>query len=310
MWKYVAKRILMLIPTLLVVSFIVFWLMSMAGDPASTIMGDNATPEQIEAKREAMGLNRPLIVRYGEYIFNVMQGDLGISLYGQNVWEQFSNRIPFTLMLVGASIFLTVVMSIPLGIAAALHRGKGIDFAASALAMFGVSVPIFWLGQMLMIVFAVKLRWLPTSGINHGVLKGLILPACSSALTAMGAMTRMTRSSMLDALGADYLDTARAKGVKQRVVVWKHALKNALLPIITTIGGQFSVMIGGGVMLETVFGWPGIGNLVVTSMRSNDYMMVTGCVLIITILSSLGVLLTDVAYAFVDPRIKAQYSGK
>lgn len=310
MWKYVVKRILLMIPTLLVVSFLVFWLMSLAGDPASTLMGDNATQEQIDAKREEMGLNRPLMIRYGEYIWNVLHGDFGTSLYGQNVWEQFANRIPYTLMLVGASILLTVLISIPLGIAAALHRGKFVDFCASAIAMFGVSVPIFWLGQMLMLLFAVTLRWLPVSGIQQGTLKGLILPAVSSAITALGAMTRMTRSSMLDSLGADYLATARAKGVREKIVVWRHALKNALLPIITTIGGQFSVMIGGGVMLETVFAWPGIGLLVVTSIRSNDYMMVTGCVLCITILSCLGVLVTDIAYAFVDPRIKAQYSGK
>ena len=310
MWKYVLKRILLMIPTLLVVSFLVFWLMSMSGDPASTLMGDNATQEQIDATREEMGLNRPLLVRYGEYIWNVLHGDFGTSLYGQDVWEQFSNRLPYTLMLVGASILLTVFISIPLGIAAALHRGKIVDFFASAVAMFGVSVPIFWLGQLLMLLFAVNLRWFPVSGIQDGVFKGLILPAVSSAITALGAMTRMTRSSMLDSLGADYLATARAKGVREKVVIWRHALKNALLPIITTIGGQFSVMIGGGVMLETVFAWPGLGLLVVTAIRSNDYMMVTGCVLCITILSCLGVLVTDIAYAFVDPRIKAQYSGK
>ena len=310
MWKYVCKRILLMIPILLIVSFIVFWLMSLAGDPASTIMGDNVSQEQIEAKREEMGLNRPLLVRYGEYIWNVLHGDFGTSLYGQNVWEQFSNRIPYTLMLVGASILLTVIVSIPLGIAAALHRGKGIDFIASAFAMFGVSVPIFWLGQMLMLLFSVKLKWLPVSGTQQGVLRGLILPAVASAMTALATMTRMTRSSMLDSLSADYLDTARAKGVPEKTVVWKHALKNALLPIITTIGGQFSVMIGGGVMLETVFAWPGIGLLVVTSMRSNDYIMVTGCVLFITLLNCVGTLVTDIAYAFVDPRIKAQYSGK
>ena len=310
MWKYVCKRILLMIPILLIVSFIVFWLMSLAGDPASTIMGDNVSQEQIEAKREEMGLNRPLLVRYGEYIWNVLHGDFGTSLYGQNVWEQFSNRIPYTLMLVGASILLTVIVSIPLGIAAALHRGKGIDFIASAFAMFGVSVPIFWLGQMLMLLFSVKLKWLPVSGTQQGVLRGLVLPAVASAMTALATMTRMTRSSMLDSLSADYLDTARAKGVPEKTVVWKHALKNAMLPIITTIGGQFSVMIGGGVMLETVFAWPGIGLLVVTSMRSNDYIMVTGCVLFITLLNCAGTLVTDIAYAFVDPRIKAQYSGK
>lgn len=310
MWKYVCKRILLMIPILLIVSFIVFWLMSLAGDPASTIMGDNASVEQIEAKREEMGLNRPLLVRYGEYIWNVLHGDFGTSLYGQNVWEQFSNRIPYTLMLVGASILLTVVVSIPLGIAAALHRGKWIDFAASAFAMVGVSVPIFWLGQMLMLLFSVKLKWLPVSGTQQGVLRGLVLPAVSSAMTALATMTRMTRSSMLDSLGADYLDTARAKGVAEKTVVWRHALKNAMLPIITAIGGQFSVMIGGGVMLETVFAWPGIGLLVVTSMRSNDFVMVTGCVLFITLFSCIGTLATDIAYAFVDPRIKAQYSGK
>ena len=310
MLRYILNRLLQLIPILIIVSFIVFWLMSLAGDPASTIMGDLATAEQIEARREAMGLNRPVIVTYAEYIWGVMRGDLGTSIYGHNVWEQFSNRFPYTVLLAFASITLTVIVSVPLGIIAALKKGTWVDAGVSAFAVFGVSAPPFWLGLIMMIVFGVMLGWLPTSGIQQGVLRSLILPASTSAITALATMTRMTRSSMLDNLGADYLRTARSKGVRERRVVWKHALKNALLPIITTIGGQFSILIGGAVTLEIVFAWPGIGNLIITSVRSNDYIMVTGCVIMVTLMLALGILIVDIAYALVDPRIKAQYSGK
>ncbi len=310
MWKYVGKRLLQMIPVLLIVSFVVFWLMSMSADPASTIMGDVASAEQIAAKREAMGLNRPLLVRYGEYIWNVLHGDFGLSLYGKNVWEQFSARFPFTLLLCAGSILLTVLVSIPFGIIAALKKDTWIDSIISALAMFGVSMPVFWLGLLLMLLFGVKLGWLPTTGIQGGVLKSAILPSVTSAITALATMTRMTRSSMLDNLNADYLRTYRSKGVREHDVIWKHCLKNALLPIITTIGGQFNVLIGGAVTLEIVFTWPGIGNLIISSVRSGDYMMVCGCVIMVCLAVAIGQLVVDLAYALVDPRIRAQYSGK
>ncbi len=299
-----------MIPILIVVSFVVFWLMSLSGDPAATIMGDVATAEQIEAKREAMGLNRPLIVRYGEYMWNLLHGDFGKSLGGLDVWEQFSTRFPFTLMLCAGSIILTVIISIPAGITAALNEGRWTDSIISAGAMRGVSLPPFWLGMLMILLFGVKLGWFPTSGIQGGVFRSLVLPSVTSAITALASMTRQTRSSMLDNLGADFLRTARAKGVKENTVVWTHALKNALLPIITAIGGQFNVLIGGAVTLEIVFSWPGIGNMIITAVRCSDYMLVTGSVIMVTVACAIGNLLVDIAYAFADPRIKAQYAGK
>lgn len=310
MLKYIGKRLLQMIPVLLVVSFVVFWLMSISSDPAATIMGDVASAEQIEAKREAMGLNRPIVVRYGEYVWNALHGDLGLSIYGQNVWEQFSARFPFTLLLCAGSILLTVIVSIPCGIIAALKKDTWVDSIISALAMFGVSMPVFWLGLLLMLLFGVKLGWLPTTGIQGGVLKSAILPSVTSAITALATMTRMTRSSMLDNLNADYLRTYRAKGVREHDVIWRHCLKNALLPIITAIGNQLNILIGGAVTLEIVFTWPGIGNLVITSVRSGDYMMVTGCVVMICLCIAFAQLIVDLSYALVDPRIRAQYSGK
>ena len=310
MWKYVLKRLVQLIPIMIFVSFIIFWLMSISSDPASTIMGDVASPEQIEAKRKEMGLDRPLLVRYGEYMMNVLKGDLGTSIYGQNVWKQFSSRFPYTLLLCAGSILITVVVSIPAGIFAALHKDKWLDTIVSTFAIFGVSMPVFWLGMLMIILFGVILGWLPTTGIQQGLFKSLILPSITSAITALATMTRMTRSSMLDNLNADYLRTYRAKGAKERDVIWRRALKNALMPIITTIGGQFNILIGGAVTLEIVFTWPGIGNLIINSVRSGDYMMVTGSVIMVTFAVAIGNLLVDLAYAIVEPRIRAQYSGR
>lgn len=310
MLRYVFKRILQLIPVFLLVSFLVFWLMDMAGDPVSIMMGEQGTQEQIELKREELGLNRPLVVRYAEYMSNLFRGDFGESLYGGDVWEDFSRRLPYSLLLVTTAIIITAVVSITLGVFAALHKGSWFDAGASIIAMFGVSAPIFWVGLMLILLFGVKLGWLPTAGIQEGVLIGLILPACSCTINCMGGVTRMTRSSMLDQLGADYLRTARAKGVKEHTVVWKHALRNALLPIITSLGSYFSTLLGGAVTLEMVFAWPGIGTMIVDAVKCRDFTVVTGCVLMLTLMVTAVNLIVDVSYALVDPRIKAQFTRK
>lgn len=308
MIKYVIKRILILIPILLVVSFIVFWLMSYTGDPAYTMAGEYSTQEEIEALRESLGLNRNIFVRYGEYIWNVLHGDFGTSLYGDDVWEEFIIRFPHTLKLAVAAIIITVIIAIPLGIIAAVKQNTWTDSILSAIAMGGISLPDFWLGLMLVVVFAVNLKWLPPSGDNG--FKSLILPAICLAINNSALVTRMTRSSMVDQIRADYLRTARAKGVGEKVVILKHALKNALIPIITIVGSQFSILVGGCVVVESVFAWPGLGIYIVDSIRGNDFIAATSSILMITVFVALVLLAVDVLYAFADPRIKARYSAK
>ena len=307
MLKYFIKRIIMLIPVLLVVSFLVFWLMTMTGDPARTKAGEYATPEQIELMREAMGLNDPITIRFGKWISAaILHGDFGKGLYGDDCWEEFALRIPHTIKLAFASILLTVIIAVPFGIIAAVKQNTWIDTVLSSIAMLGISVPTFWLGLLLMILFAVKLHILPSGG-NDGTLRALLLPMFCSAINDAALVTRMTRSSMVDQIRADYLRTARAKGVSEKNVILKHALKNALIPIITIVGSQFSILLGGTTVIETVFSWPGVGLHTYNCIRGNDYMSATCNIVLISVLTAAVLLAVDMLYAFVDPRIKARY---
>lgn len=307
MWKYFLKRVLTLIPILIVVSFLVFWFMSMTGDPARTKAGDFATEEQIEIMRQQMGLNDPIFIRFGKWFFNVVfHGDFGEGLYGDNCWEEFILRIPHTVKLAFASIILTVIIAIPFGIIAAVKQNSWIDTILSSVAMLGISIPTFWLGLLLIVLFAVKLRILPSGG-DDGTFGALLLPMFCSAINDAALVTRMTRSSMVDQIRADYLRTARAKGVSENKVVLKHALKNALIPIITIVGSQFSILLGGTVVIESVFSWPGIGSYTVSCIRGNDFMSATCNIVLVSVLTAIVLLAVDMLYAFVDPRIKARY---
>lgn len=307
MFRYFAKRVLTLIPIILVVAFLVFWLMSMTGDPARTKAGDFATEEQIEIMREQMGLNDPITVRFGRWLSDVvLHGDFGEGLYGDDCLEEFMLRIPHTVKLAFASIILTVIIAIPLGIIAAVKQNTWVDTILSAVAMLGISMPTFWLGMLLMVLFAVRLRWLPSGG-DDGTFLCLIMPMFCSAVNNAALVTRMTRSSMVDQIRADYLRTARAKGVSERKVVLKHALKNALIPIITIVGSQFSILLGGTTIIEAVFSWPGVGLHTVTCIRSNDFMSATCNIILVSVLTAIILLAVDMLYAFVDPRIKARY---
>jgi len=308
MWKYILKRFLLLIPTILVVSFIVFFLMSLTGDAAYTIAGDSMSDAQIEELRESMGLNEPVLIRYAKYIGGVLQGDLGTSIYGKSVWSEFIVRLPRTIILSVVSIALVIILSIPIGIIAAVKQNTWVDTALSSLAIVGLSVPGFWLGLLLILLFSLRLNWLPSFGAESW--KSIIMPALTISISNAALVSRMTRSSMLDNIRADFLRTARAKGVGEKTVILKHALKNALIPIITIIGSQLSSLIGGAVAIEVVFAWPGVGRLIVESIRGNDFPMVTGCVLMTTVFVALVLLLVDILYAFADPRIKAQYARK
>ena len=308
MWKYVVKRLFVLIPMILIVSFIVYGAMELApGDPIFTMYPD-ATEEQREQMREELGYNDPMIVRYVRYMKDVLRGDLGISMYSSlNVWKEFTARLPYTIMLAVSSMVLTLIVAIPMGIWAATHHNSWLDTGASVFSIVGQSVPNFWLGLLLVLLFSVRLGWLPSTGAEEGW-KSLVLPTVTLALQNMALVMRTTRSSMLDCIRADYLRTAKAKGVSQHKLVWSHALRNALIPILTIAGSQFSILIGGAAVVESVFAWPGIGQLVVQAIRTNDYTMTTGCIIMTTVLTAAILLMVDVSYALVDPRIKAKYT--
>ena len=309
MWKYFFKRLITLVPIILVVSFLVFWLMSYTGDPVNNLMGAEASDEEIEAMREELGLNRNIFVRYADYMSNLLRGDWGKTLLGRSVWDEFASRFPHTLKLAIFSIIITIVISIPAGIIAAVKQNTWVDTSLSAIAMAGISMPSFWLGLMLVLLFSVTLGWLPATGAEDGF-KSLIMPGICLGVNNACVLTRMTRSSMVDVIRADYLRTARAKGCTERSVILKHGLKNALIPVITIMGSQLSILLGGASVEESVFGYPGIGFYIVSSIQGSEYMAATGSIIIMTFFTAIVLLMTDMIYAFVDPRIKARYSGK
>lgn len=308
MWKYIVKRMLTIIPIILLVSFLVFWLMSFTGDPVSNMAGDYVTEEELEALREEMGLNDPFLVRYGRYMNDLLHGDMGTTMYGTSVWQEFITRFPNTILLALASMIVTTLISIPLGIIAAIKQNTWIDSSLSAIAMAGISMPSFWLGLMMVILFSVMLGWLPATG-NEGW-KSIIMPAFCAGIENACVLTRMTRSSMVDVIRADFLRTARAKGVGERQVILKHALKNALIPIITIMGSQFSILLGGTTVIESVFAWPGIGQYVISCIRTAEYTGATSIIIVMTAVTAFVLLGTDILYAYADPRIKARYTKK
>ncbi len=307
MIKYILKRILMIIPVVLFVSFVVYGVMDLVpGDPALTALGDEATPEQLEQYREEHGLNDPMPLRYVRYMAGVLHKDLGQSVYnGEDVWSLFFAKFRYTIILAVASVILTIVMSIPLGIVAAVKQNTWWDTSASTFSFIGLAMPNFWIGLLLIILFSVQLKWLPASGASGW--KSVILPAITCGTGNMAALTRTTRSAMLDTLRQDYLRTARSKGAVERVVIWKHALRNAQIPIVTQIGNQCAALIGGALVTERVFAWPGVGNYLVTAILQSDYEVVTGFVIMIAVAVSLVLLVVDIIYAYMDPRVKAQY---
>ena len=308
MFRYIIKRLIMLIPVLIGVSFLVYFTLDLApGDIVDVIAPDDATVEDKERMREEMGLNRNVVVRYGEYMWKLMHGDMGESYKTkQSVWVAFMEKAPNTLYLGIASVIVSVGLSLPLGIYSAQHRGTWKDNLAMVAALCGLSMPNFWLGLLLMIGFSLKLGWFPSGGARG--FSSIVLPAITIGTGMMAILTRTTRSSMLDVLRQDYLRTARAKGVSERDVVYKHALKNALIPIITIVGTQLGSVLGGAVLTESVFSWPGVGRLIIDSLNSRDTPMVTGCIIMTTMFFSLILLAVDLIYAVVDPRIKAQYA--
>lgn len=308
MYKYILKRLMLLLLVILGVSFLVFFILDLApGDAALQILGEDASEEALEALREEMGLNKPLIVRYFNYMLNLLKGDMGFSYkYRENVSTLFFQRIGATMTLALSSTIVATLLSIPLGIFAALKQGTLIDNALSVTSIIGLAAPNFWVGLMLIIAFSLHLKWFPSGRFESW--KSIVLPAITLGTGHVALVARTTRSSMLDVIRQDYLMLARAKGVSENKVIWKHSLKNALIPIITVTGTQFAASFGGSVVTENVFSWPGIGVMLVDAIKARDLETVTGFLIMTSIITSVILLIVDILYAFVDPRIKAEYT--
>ena len=304
MLRFLARRLLLTLPVLLGVATLVFSLIHLIpGDPAQAMLGDTASPEEIAELRQRLGLDRPLPEQYTSFLAGLVRGDLGMSLRtSQPVTTMIVERMPATFELAAAAMLFAVAAAMPLGIAAAVWRGTKIDHSAMTLALMGISIPNFWLGPLLAIVFAVELGWLPVSG--RGTLAHLVLPAISLGAALAAILARMTRATLLEELREQYVQAARARGTSRLRAVVGHAFRNSLIPIVTLIGLQFGAVLTGAVITETIFAWPGIGRLLIQSISFRDYPLVQGCILLIAI-TYVGVnLLTDLMYGVLDPRIR------
>ena len=299
-----------MIPVILGISLLVFALLDLSpGDAAEIILGTKATPESLAALRSEMGLDQPFWQRYFTYILNALQGNFGTSWRTKlSVVDELTARLPQTMTLAVGSMFLTVLIGLPIGVISAVKQYSALDNITQVGALVLSSIPGFWLGTLLILFFSLKLHWLPSAGATS--IQGYILPWITLAASSIASLVRMTRSSMLEAIGADYIKMARAKGCNEKQVILRHSLRNALLPIITVIGMDFAGLIGGTVIIENVFTIPGLGSLAVTSLRQLDVPMVMGEVLFIAIAVGFTNLIVDVLYAYVDPRLKSQYVRK
>ncbi|WP_337845719.1 ABC transporter permease [Thermus sp.] len=334
MWSYTFRRLLGLFPVLIGITLLVFlFLQLIPGDPAQAILGERGTPEQLEALREKLGLNRPLYVQYLTFLKSVLTGDLGTSTVSTiPVADELKRRWPATFELALAATLVAVALGIPVGILAAVRKNSLLDTLSMSLSLVGVSMPVFWLGLLLVYLFAVNLHWLPTGGrlstdlaIDYRPLTGfllldsllalrgdvlwdalrhLLLPALTLGTIPLAILTRITRSAMLEVLSQDYVRTARAKGLAERQVILKHALKNALLPVVTIVGLQFGTLLGGAILTETIFSWPGIGSYIYEGILNRDYPVVQAGVLVVALAFVLVNLLVDLSYALLDPRIQ------
>lgn len=306
MYQYIMRRLLLTIPVVIGVSLIVFSLIRLLpGDPARALAGVNATPEYIQQVRDRYGLDDPIHVQYGNFMSGLVTGDLGVSTFSRRpVTTEIGERFPRTLTLASISLFIATVVGVSAGIVSATRRNSIFDNASMFVALVGVAAPVFWMALMLQLLFAVQLRWLPATGM--GGVSHLILPSITLGMASAALMARITRSSMLDVLKQDFITTARSKGLAERVVIYKHALKNALIPVVTVLGLQFGILLGGAVLTETVFAWPGVGRLLVDAILRRDYPVVQGTVMLLALLFVIINLVVDVIYAFLDPRIHYQ----
>ena len=310
MIRYALKRLAMLIPVILGVSLLIFVAMDLApGNELDAMYGDILTTEEMAELYHEYGYDRSVFYRYGKYMLGFIQGDLGYSSHMKApVLEVYFQRLPATVYLALTAILLAHIVSIPLGIFSARNQGSLADNAGMVLGLLGISIPNFWMGLMLIIWLSLKVKLFPSGGM--GGLKSVVLPAFTLGIDYIASLSRTTRSSMIDVIRSDYLRTARSKGVPENKVINKHALKNALIPIVTVSGTQLAGILGGSVTTETVFSWPGVGRLIVDAISYRDVKLATGALIMTTILSSIILLCVDILYAYIDPRLKAQYAGR
>lgn len=301
--KYALKRLLMLIPVILSVTFVLFVILSLApGDVARMVLGQDATPEQIAELNHQMGLDRPLLIRYVNYMWDAMKLDFGKSWTGNfDVLSEFSHRLPYTLLVSVLALLFATSLGIPLGIASAIKQYSLLDYGSTFVVMLLFSMPAFWLGTMCQIFFCLTLRWLPVSGISNW--KSFILPPMILGANTLASMIRMSRTSMLDVIKMDYIRTARAKGAPNKDVIIHHAIRNSLIPVVTQIGISFAGTIGGAVVTENIFAIPGIGTMLINAVKGRDVPVVMGTVIFITIIVGVINLVVDLICALVDPRI-------
>ncbi|RLG72521.1 MAG: peptide ABC transporter permease [Methanobacteriota archaeon] len=334
MYRYILKRLVHTLPVLAGISIIIFIIIQLTpGDPATLKLGERATPEQIAKLREEMGLNDPLHIQYLRYVKNILKGDLGRSYRNnEKIAREIMRRFPATLELSMVAMFFAILGGVAAGTLAAVKHNSVLDNLSMLAALFGVSMPVFWLGLMLLLVFSVKLGLLPLTGrideniaLDHvtglylvdsiitlnptafrSAFSHILLPALALGTIPMAVIARMTRSSMLEVLRQDYVRTAKAKGLPERIVIYKHALRNALIPVVTVIGLNFGLLLGGAILTETIFSWPGIGRYIFLSIGNRDYPAVQGTVLFVGVIFVLVNLLVDISYTLLDPRIKYQ----
>ncbi len=303
---FLLRRLALTIPVLFGVATLVFSLIHLVpGDPAQAMLGEGAAPQDVQELRTRLGLDRPLVEQYGAFLRGALRGDLGVSFRtGQTVTAMIVERLPATFELALAAMVVTILVALPLGIIAAVWRGTIVDHVAMTFALAGISVPNFWLGPLLAIIFAVEFGWLPVSG--RGGLSSLVLPAISLGLALAAILARMTRASLLEELHQLYVRAALARGVSTSRSIVRHALGNSLVPVVTIVGSQFGAVLTGAVITETIFAWPGIGRLLIQSIGFRDYPMVQGCILLIAVTYVTVNLVTDVLYGVLDPRIRLQ----
>ena len=312
MWKYVLERLLGMIVIMLCVTVVIFTITYFTpGDPARVLMGSSASETEVAAKRAQLGLDQPFLIQMGSYFNAVyLHGDFGSSWStNSNVLATILERLPVTIIIGGLAMVLQVIIGVPLGVLAAIRQGKWQDYLSISLSLLLISLPDFWVALMAVTIFAVNLRWLPVSGVDTW--KGFVIPIVATAFTGIAQNARQTRSSMLEVFRADFITTARAKGQKENVVIWKHMFPNAVMPIITMVIGGLGRVVGGSAIIEAIFSIPGIGMYLLDGINNRDYPVIRGTTVVLSLFSAAAVLLMDLIYAMIDPRIKAQYaSGK
>lgn len=310
MTAYIIRRLRTLIPTLLGVSLLVFSITRLTpGDPVRQIVGPDAPQQRVDEVRRQLGLDQPILVQYWKFLTGAVRGDLGRSLLTrQPVVKELQDRLPVTLKIATISVIIAVVIGIPLGVISAARKYSAVDTLATLFAIGGVSMPLFWFAIMAILLFSIRLQWLPVGGLHGPIwtfegMKAYVLPCITLALTPIALIARLTRSSMLEVLDREYVTVARAKGLEERRVIIRHALRNALLPVVTFVGLQYGFLLGGAVVTETIFALPGVGRLAITAINQRDYPVIQGVVLMVAVIFTMINLIVDVLYAWLDPRI-------